>query len=685
MPLCIELSRWLWGFVRTESLMQYVWDEEFHLFRRESWQPLGYSDGAEVEQRLYRVIRDAKDRSTFSREFPQAITDWPSEYHLSRARHCLLRPLGIKPSDTVLELGSGCGAITRYLGETGAQVVAVEGSLLRARIAAERCRDLPNVSVHADDLLSFETDQRFDWVLLVSVLEYAPLFAHGNGVDDPVAKYLRSASRFLSSTGRMVVAIENKLGLKYFNGCREDHLSVAFLGVQGLYKDRTPVTFGRLELAERLRMAGLPGSYFYYPFPDHKLPVVVLSQDGLADPEFDASDLLARCHGRDYTGWQYRGFDDALAFRELGKNQLIADLSNSFLVVAGRQPSAASAPGTTLATTFAAYRVPELATQTRFVRDGATIRVVKEPLADVAERTITVKNYGVLTNLVGKSAYRPGRQLLWRVLVARAAGGGAEEISEALSAWFELILRYARSSGDGKNGTPSGKSLRLADLELDGKCLDLTPFNVVEDGDGVAVIDQEWKLDSKISAGWVVTRGVMHSLVAGLPSANPLQSITELIQLLGSRFGLVVCAADVEHWLQEEADFQSAVSGYPAAAFSPYLTSGALIPIVPELSSLQKSTADLQAEVASLHQAVESLEARAAQAEAARAEMEQACSREAARAAEAEARAVHFKVELDKALTSRSWKITRPLRGVNSWWQHRPRVWQALLGIFKAQ
>jgi len=184
--------------------MQHLWDDEFHHFRRERWLPLGYSDGAEVEERLYRVIRDAKDCSTFSRELPPAITDWPSEYHLSRGRHCLLRPLGIKPGDTVLELGAGCGAITRHLGEIGAQVVAVEGSLLRARMAAERCRGLSNVTVYADDLLSFETNQRFDWVLLVSVLEYAPLFA--SGIDgDPVAKYLSSASRFLSPTGRMVV------------------------------------------------------------------------------------------------------------------------------------------------------------------------------------------------------------------------------------------------------------------------------------------------------------------------------------------------------------------------------------------------------------------------------------------------------------------------------------------------
>ena len=658
--------------------MQYVWDEEFQLFRRESWQPLGYSDGVEVEQRLYRVIRDAKDRGTFSRELPPAIIDWPSEYHLSRGHHCLLRPLGIKPGDTVLELGSGCGAITRFLGEIGAQVVAVEGSLLRAQIAAERCRGLSNVRVYADDLLSFATDQRFDWVLLVSVLEYAPLFASGNG-GDPVAEYLSSASRFLSPTGRMVVAIENKLGIKYLNGCREDHIGSAFVGVQGLYTQRSAVTFGRHELAERLRAAGLTSTYFYYPFPDHKLPVVILSQDAFSDPDFDATDLLARSHGRDYSGWQYREFDEALALRELGKNQLIADFSNSFLVVAQRKPIPVSSSSTTLAMTFAAYRVPELATQTSFVRDGAAISVVKEPLTAVAERKVTVKNYGVLTNLVGRSAYLPGRQLLWRILSARAAGGRPQEIADAFSPWFELLLRYATSSADGETGGASSHPARLADLELDGKYLDLTPFNVIENDDGLALIDEEWKLDARISAGWVVTRGVMHSLMAGLPSANPLKSITELIQLLCSKFALTASDADVERWLQEEADFQSAASGYPVATFSPYVTSGPLIRIVPKLSSLLQNAADLTAEVASLRQTIASLEARAAQAdaasarvtqaEAARAEIEQARRMEAARAEEAAAQAAFFRGELEQAISSRSWKITRPIRDLNAWWR----------------
>src|ERR1035441_1782888 len=99
--------------------MSFVWDEKSGLYRREDYVPIPYSDGFEVEQRLYDVVRSAGDRSSLSVELSAAICDWPSEYHLSRSRHCLLRPLAIQPGDNVLELGCGCGAITRYLGEIG--------------------------------------------------------------------------------------------------------------------------------------------------------------------------------------------------------------------------------------------------------------------------------------------------------------------------------------------------------------------------------------------------------------------------------------------------------------------------------------------------------------------------------------------------------------------------------------
>src|ERR1700733_9565783 len=106
--------------------MTYIWDEQWHLSRRAAVDAFAYSDGLEVEDRLLTIVSQAADRGTFSSDLAAAITDWPSEYHLSRFRHCLLRPLNIKAGARVLELGCGCGAITRYLGELGAKVTAVE-------------------------------------------------------------------------------------------------------------------------------------------------------------------------------------------------------------------------------------------------------------------------------------------------------------------------------------------------------------------------------------------------------------------------------------------------------------------------------------------------------------------------------------------------------------------------------
>jgi hypothetical protein len=106
--------------------MNYFWDDQFHLFRRTNIQDLRYPDGAEVENRLLSIVLKANDCGTVFSELSESITDWPSEYHLSWGRHCLVRPLDIRPGDRVLELGCSCGAIARYLSEIGAEVVAVE-------------------------------------------------------------------------------------------------------------------------------------------------------------------------------------------------------------------------------------------------------------------------------------------------------------------------------------------------------------------------------------------------------------------------------------------------------------------------------------------------------------------------------------------------------------------------------
>ena len=535
----------------------YVWDEPLHLFRRAEVQDFAYSDGEEVERRLLDAISKTRDRSTFSEELSEFITDWPSEYHLSRSRHCLLRPLGIRAGDKVLEVGCGCGAITRFLGELGADVLALEGSMRRARVAAERCRDLVNVQVVVDDLLRFETDERFDWILLIGVLEYAAVLAEH---DSPFQHCLRSASQFLAPDGKVVVAIENKLGLKYFNSCGEDHLGVPFFGVQDLYQDRAPRTFGRRELIEQLWAAGLPNLQFNYPFPDYKLPSVILSESALADSEFDPVDLLARCYARDYSGWALRGFDDALAFSAVAKNGLLAELSNSFLVVA-TSGSAVTNDAADIATTFSAtHRPAEFATQTRFLRREGKLLVVKERLTAVAAPPCVKVGGTTIWNVLADSEYYPGRQLLWGFLRARARSGGIESIVQALRPWVEFLLKHARPPAD-RIADSGGQPTSVALFTVPGDFLDCTPFNLMNTPSGLVYFDAEWKSEGGLPLGWILTRGVVHSLAAGLPSVDQSLSIAEVVEALCGSFAISVSRQEIQGWLDQESDFQCMATG----------------------------------------------------------------------------------------------------------------------------
>jgi len=139
-----------------------------------------YSDADAAEKYLKNVVMKAQDLSSLSLELEGAIHDSVSEYHLSSQRANLLRGFNLDSIKNVLELDSGCGAITRYLGELGMNVDAIEGSSQRAEITRLRCRDLEDVHVinaNFNDLVFPEAG--YDAILLIGAVEYAQKYLKG--------------------------------------------------------------------------------------------------------------------------------------------------------------------------------------------------------------------------------------------------------------------------------------------------------------------------------------------------------------------------------------------------------------------------------------------------------------------------------------------------------------------------
>ncbi|VTR22605.1 Predicted RNA methylase [Serratia fonticola] len=160
----------------------YSFREASGIWARVDYTGIPYSDGDAQENLLLNIVSNTKDRSVSSPELRARCSDWVTTYHFSSLRSNLLRPLNslFTPGVKILEIGAGCGAITRFLGESGAEVLALEGSLRRAAIARARTLDLANVTVVSERFDDFECEEKFDVITLIGVLEYSNLFSQGS-------------------------------------------------------------------------------------------------------------------------------------------------------------------------------------------------------------------------------------------------------------------------------------------------------------------------------------------------------------------------------------------------------------------------------------------------------------------------------------------------------------------------
>lgn len=292
-----------------------------------------YSDGARVETRIKSILQEATDRDSLSYVGRQFYDQWPVRYHLSPERTNLLRHLDFTNCD-VLEIGAGMGAISRFLAENAKSLTVLEGTKARYEALCERLRDLNNWQGYVGNFEHFQATKKYDVVCVIGVLEYAELYVSG-GHDGPYFQFLEQARNYLNEDGVLVLAIENKLGLKYWAGAPEDHTGYIFDGICDYQLAKSPRTFSRKELGSLLRKTGFAEMAEYYPFPDYKMCNSVLSAKFVEKHPDVASDFFVNQEGqRDVPSKQL--FPQSLAAASLGKAGLLADFANSFLFVCSK-------------------------------------------------------------------------------------------------------------------------------------------------------------------------------------------------------------------------------------------------------------------------------------------------------------------------------------------------------------
>lgn len=320
-----------------------------------------YCDGAVEDELLEIVKRCRKD------EYPRIIeekADWPVLYHLSAQRENIIDWIPFGKTDRVLEIGSGCGAITGALSRKAGSVTCVELSKKRSLVNAYRNRECDNVTIHVGNFKDIEPTLPcdYDYICLIGVFEYGQSYM---GTDTPYEDFLKIIQKHLNDKGRLLIAIENKLGMKYFAGCREDHLGSYFTGIENYPGGGGVRTFSRAGLERIFRSAGITRYHFYYPYPDYKFMTSLYSDEYLPKKGELYNNL------RNFDRDRMLLFDEKNAFDSVLEDGYFDIFSNSYLAVAGE-------PFSVKYVKCSNDRAPEYAVHTQILQDKNGKRQVRK-------------------------------------------------------------------------------------------------------------------------------------------------------------------------------------------------------------------------------------------------------------------------------------------------------------------
>lgn len=289
-----------------------------------------YCDGA-IEDELLEIVKQNpgnKYNHIIGKE-----KRWEILYHLSDIRSNIVQLLPVQKNQKVLEIGAGCGAISGALAQMSGSLTCVELSKKRSYINAYRNQAFDNMKILVGNFQDIEPNltETYDYITLIGVLEYAQLYIQS---EHPFDDFLKKISKHLAPGGKIVVAIENKLGMKYWAGCREDHLGAYFSGIEGYSHTKGVQTFSKPELERLFDRVGFQNREFYYPYPDYKFPRTIYS-DGYLPKVGELNDNF-----NNFDNERMYLFDESRAFDTVIKDGLFPIFSNSYLILLTKEGQA---------------------------------------------------------------------------------------------------------------------------------------------------------------------------------------------------------------------------------------------------------------------------------------------------------------------------------------------------------
>lgn len=261
--------------------------------------------GSDTENKIYEYVTKYEHlEEAFNED-----SSWPVVYNLSNVRENIIAWYPFNKKDHVLEIGAGMGAITSKLCEMCGSVTSIEQSKVKANIILERNKNMRNLEIIVGEFNNIKFEHVFDYIILNGTFE-----TNYQSLD-----FMNKLKSLLVKDGKILITLNNKLGLKYWCGVKDEHSDSTFFNESDNTKLLTKNEI--IEIADNLGMK----TNFHYVYPDYKFPELILDDKGLKkninylyNPYFKDNDNIV--------------IDEKKLFNILKDNNLAGEMANSFFV-----------------------------------------------------------------------------------------------------------------------------------------------------------------------------------------------------------------------------------------------------------------------------------------------------------------------------------------------------------------
>jgi ABC-type polysaccharide/polyol phosphate transport system ATPase subunit/2-polyprenyl-3-methyl-5-hydroxy-6-metoxy-1,4-benzoquinol methylase len=199
----------------------------------------------------------------------------------------------IKPEGlNILDIGAGWGQFSIPLAKHN-NVCALEPTPERmnfVKAVSNQERISNNMYYINDNYLNLKFQTKFDLILSIGVLEWVGTNSKNNYPEETQREFLSKIKNELSINGRVIIGIENRIGMKYLLGTNDDHIGIPNISTldsklakvkykQNYKRELKTITYTKREYEKMLIDSGFKKISFYAAYPDYKIPNNILNID----------------------------------------------------------------------------------------------------------------------------------------------------------------------------------------------------------------------------------------------------------------------------------------------------------------------------------------------------------------------------------------------------------------------